>query len=171
MDQVAFEVLEDIIHQNGLAPKLNLRPQIQFSDCLKTTTVIRFKRNDCDIDDVATDKATLAKGVTAAETTLDLIKRAYDSGEFGPPEEFKQAFYRLAFDLNLRADIDPRVRTTFVNFIYRYYLVRAARAVDIQDEEALVPAETERLMADYLRDGSIHKLLAAVENSQKRQNS
>ncbi|HBB97217.1 MAG TPA: hypothetical protein DC054_17710 [Blastocatellia bacterium] len=164
MDQVAFEVLREVLEKTGLANTSGLKRQIHFPDSLKVTERIRLSRNDCDVNDVATDKAELARGVLAAETILKLIRSAYTSNDFGRPEDFWQGYYRLAFGLNLRRDIDWRKKRDFVLLLYKYHVVSAQPLPSRDRSEEMFLLEIERIVTNYLRTDDIDLLMLEIQN-------
>lgn len=164
MDRVAFEVLKESVEDTGLASSLNLRNRIVFLDSLKAAGKMSFERNECDFDEVVTNKADIALGVKAAEASFELMKTAYKSEDFGPIDDFKRGFYQLAFDLNLRQDVDRNSRRDFVTLMYCYHILCAIKPGNRNVAMTLALSDIHAAIVNYLRTRSITTLIIDTQN-------
>ena len=79
--------------------------------------------------------------------------------QFGPAEDFKRGFYRLAFHLNTRSDIDKAERREFVTLMYTYYVLSTIEPEKRDYATNMTLLEIESAIVNYLRTGTITDLL------------
>lgn len=183
MDWVAYQMMDDIINQRGPAATLSVKLPFQL-DSLNAalqfhTARVDFERDESSATEPEADElagvSLLFFGAEAAKKVYYLLREIFKSNDdlsslykdiSTPGEEYRAAFYRLSFDLNMHRDFDDRKRLRLATLTYNGipYLNKILSPSQLEKERAKKGMFTrvETILEDYVRTNNVQSLFQSI---------
>jgi hypothetical protein len=183
MDWVAYQMMEDIVNQRGPAANLSINLPFQL-DSIKAalefhTARVSFERDETSATDpdseLGAGVSLLFFGVEAAKKVYYLLREIFKGDrelaglykDIGlPGEEYRAAFYRLSFDLNMHQAFDDRKRLRFTMLINTGVpnVNKIMSPLQLEKERAKKGLfnSIEAILDEYVRTSDIQFLLQSI---------